>query len=260
MCFDVDAQPPIQPLLGSDAQGEDITLTSADGTQFAAYAARADSSAASGAGIVILPDVRGLYQFYKDLAMRFAEVGVAAVAIDYFARTAGVATRGDDFDYMPHVQQTQAASLNADVASAVAYLRSQKGPSGAAVSSIFTVGFCFGGGLSFNQAANHLGLAGVIGFYGWPTRGRNGAPAPIDQASSFECPVLGLFGGADQGIPAEDAHKFDAALAQAGVAHEVVVYPGAPHSFFDRKQVEFAKESDDAWRRSLAFIKANTHA
>jgi len=260
MCFDVDAQPPIQPLLGSDAQGEDITLTSADGTQFAAYAARADSSAASGAGIVILPDVRGLYQFYKDLALRFAEAGVAAVTIDYFGRTAGVATRGDDFDYMPQIQQTQAATLNADVASAVAYLRSQQGASGAAPSAIFTVGFCFGGGLSFNQATTQQGLAGVIGFYGWPTRGRNGGPAPIDQVAAFECPVLGLFGGADQGIPAEDARKFDAALAAAGVTHEIVIYPGAPHSFFDRKQTEFAKESDDAWQRSLAFIKANTPA
>jgi len=260
MCFDVDAQPPIQPLLGSDAQGEDITLTAADGTPFAAYAARADSSAASGAGIVILPDVRGLFQFYKDLALRFAEAGVAAVVIDYFARTAGVATRGDDFDYMPHVQQTQAATLNADIAGAVAYLRGQRGPSGAAPSAIFTVGFCFGGGLSYNQAANQLGLAGVIGFYGSPTRERSGAPAPIDQAQAFACPVLGFFGGADQGIPAADAQKFDAALAAAGVAHEIVVYPGAPHSFFDRKQAEFAKESDDAWRRSLAFIAANTRA
>jgi carboxymethylenebutenolidase len=192
--------------------------------------------------------------------LRFAEAGVAAVAIDYFARTAGVATRGADFDYMPHVQQTQAATLNADVASGVAYLRSQRGVSGAAPSSIFTVGFCFGGGLSFNQAANHLGLAGVIGFYGSPTMARFGAPAPISRVNEFECPVLGLFGGADQGITPEHAHQFDEALALAGIAHEIVVYPGAPHSFFDRKQAEFAKESDDAWRRSLAFITANTRA
>lgn len=245
--------------MGSDAQGEDITLTSADGVTFAAYAARADSSAATGAGIVILPDVRGLYQFYKDLALRFAEAGVAAVAIDYFARTAGVSTRDDAFDYMPHVQQTRAESIAADVASAIAYLRGQRGASGAAPTAIFTMGFCFGGAISFNQAASHQGLAGVIGFYGRPTTpGMNGSPAPISRIHELECPVLGLFGGADPAIPAEQAQAYDDALTAAGAAHEIVIYPGAPHSFFDKKQAEFAKESDDAWRRSLAFIAANT--
>ncbi|HLY32225.1 MAG TPA: dienelactone hydrolase family protein [Ktedonobacterales bacterium] len=263
MCFDVDSQPPVQPLLGSDAQGADITLTSADGAQFAAYAARADSAAASGAGIVILPDVRGLYQFYKDLALRFAEAGVSAVAIDYFARTAGLTPRDDAFEFMPHVQQTRFEQISADVASAVAYLRSQRGADGKAPTSIFTVGFCFGGALSFNQAANKLGLAGVIGFYGRPTRrpataGLSDTPGPIDLVSQFECPVLGLFGGTDQGIPVEQANQFDQALTAAGVKHEIVIYPGAPHSFFDRKQAEFAKEAADAWNRSLAFIRENT--
>src|SRR5579875_607061 len=259
MCFDVDSQPPVQPLFGSDAQGADITLTSADGTTFAAYAARADSSTANGAGIVILPDVRGLYQFYKDLAMRFAEAGVAAVAIDYFARTAGLTARDDDFEFMPHVQQTKWENIAADAASAVAYLRAQTGANGQAPSSIFTVGFCFGGSVSFNQAAQKLGLAGVIGFYGRPVTHplMSGSPAPIDMVGHYECPVLGLFGGADQGIPVEQVHQFDEALTKANVPHEIVIYPGAPHSFFDRKQAEFAKESADAWDRMLAFIKAN---
>lgn len=261
MCFDVDSQPPVQPIFGSDAQGADITLTSADGTTFDAYAARADSSAASGAGIVILPDVRGLYQFYKDLAMRFAEAGVAAVAIDYFARTAGRTARNDDFEYMPHVQKTTWKTIAADAASAVAYLRAQPGANGQAPTSIFTVGFCFGGSNSFNQAAQHLGLAGVIGFYGHPTKARHSdSSAPIDLIGQYECPVLGLFGGADGGIPASEAKKFDAALTQAHLPHEIVIYPGAPHSFFDRKHAQFAKESADSWDRMLAFIKANTKA
>ncbi|HEY8323373.1 MAG: dienelactone hydrolase family protein [Ktedonobacterales bacterium] len=255
MCFDLDSQPPVQPIAASDARGEVITLTSADGAPFAAYVAHADSVRRNGAGIVILPDVRGLYSFYKDLALRFAEAGVAAVAIDYFGRTAGVGERDDSFDYMPQVMQTKQPQIREDVAAAIARLRSEPD----APHTIFTVGFCFGGGNSYQQAANHLGLAGVIGYYGSPTReSRDGAPAPISRIGDFECPVLGFFGGADQGIPAEQAQEFDAALTQAGIEHEIIVYPGAPHSFFDRKYQEFAKESEDSWNRALAFIDAHT--
>jgi carboxymethylenebutenolidase len=66
-------------------------------------------------------------------------------------------------------------------------------------------------------------------------------------------------GGQDAGIPLEDVASFDAALDDAGVEHDLVVYDGAPHSFFDRKQEEFAAESEDAWSRTLAFIDATTH-
>ena len=255
MCFDLDSQPPVQPIMGSDAHGELITLTAADGATFAAYHAHADSARYQGAGIVILPDVRGLYQFYQDLALRFAEAGVEAVTIDYFGRTAGLTARDDDFEYMPHVERTTTAQIRADVAAAIARLRSGAN----APRAIFTEGFCFGGANSFNQAAAQHGLAGVIGYYGRAmSPGRDGSPAPAERVGEMECPVLGFFGGADPGIPVEQAHAFDAALTQAGVEHEIIVYPGAPHSFFDRKFVEFAKESEDSWKRSLAFIQAHT--
>ncbi len=255
MCFDLDSQPPVHPLHGSDARGEELTLTSADGTPFAAYRAHADSARRNGAGIVVLPDVRGLYQFYKDLAMRFAEAGVEAIAIDYFGRTAGLTARDDAFEYMPHVMQTRAPQIRDDVAVALAQLRGGPNPPAA----YFTVGFCFGGANSFHQAANGLGLAGVIGFYGSPTHQRSpGSPAPIERIGEMKGAVLGLFGGADEGIPAADIQRFDDALSQAGIAHELVIYPGAPHSFFDRKYDQFAKESADSWERMLTFIAAHT--
>lgn len=255
MCFDLDSQPPVQPVLGSDARGELITLTSADGTEFAAYVAQADTVRRNGAGIVILPDVRGLYSFYQDLALRFAEAGIAAITIDYFGRTAGVSTRDDSFDYMGHVMQTKGDQVRDDVAAAIARLRS--GPD--APRAIFTVGFCFGGSNSFLQASNKLGLAGVIGFYGGPNNRRfPGAAAPLDRVSEVTCPIRGFFGGADQGIPVADVQQYDEALTKAGVEHEFTVYPGAPHSFFDRKFAEFAKESEDSWTQTLAFIAAHT--
>ena len=200
-------------------------------------------------GIVVLPDVRGLYRFYEELALRFAEENINAIAIDYFGRTAGVGKRDESFPFMDHVMQTRAENIRADVAAAVAYLRD------GGSTSLFTVGFCFGGSNSWLQAAGGHGLNGVIGFYGRPGPGRDGSPGPAARAAEFECPVLAMMGGADQGIPPEQVDEFDAALSTAGVEHEVVVYPGAPHSFFDRLYEEHAEASADAWQRALAFIR-----
>jgi carboxymethylenebutenolidase len=254
MCFELEAEPPIEPVLGSLAQGEDLTLISREGTRFAAYGAHSGLQEKGGAAIVILPDVRGLYHFYKELALRFAEVGVEAIAIDYFGRTAGLTARDDHFEYMPHVMQTQADSIADDVAAAVAWLRR---PEGVQPSAVFTVGFCFGGRSSFLQATRRHGLAGVIGFYGSPGAGRS-APTPTEVAGEFECPVLGLFGGADEGIPQSLIDGFAVALDQAGVENEMIVYPNAPHSFFDRHQAQYAEQSVDAWQRIQAFIKDHT--
>jgi carboxymethylenebutenolidase len=246
MCFDLDSTPPIAAIAGAAVSHEDLTLKAADGNELAAFAAMPD--APSGIGVAILPDVRGLYRFYEELALRFAERGFDAVVIDYFGRTAGVEKRGEDFEYMPHVQQARTATVQADVAAAVEHLRAR------GARSIFAVGFCFGGRHAWLATAEGLGLAGAVGFYGMPGE-RNGEPGPTDRAAELGAPVLALMGGEDHAIGPEQVAAFDAALEQAGVEHEVVTYDGAPHSFFDRKQEEFADASEDAWRRTLAFLE-----
>jgi carboxymethylenebutenolidase len=257
MCVDNDSRPPIPPIAGGSAGARDLRLVAADGTRLMAHAARA--SAPTGAGIVVIPDVRGLHVYYKELADRFAEAGVDAVAIDFFARTAPSDDRGEGFDFMAQVPLTKPETLQADIAAAAAYLR---GPEGGGVRSLFAVGFCFGGALAYLQAASGLGYAGVIGFYGWPLGLKRwpDRPKPIDAVARYACPVLSIFGGADEGIPQSAIDAFDAACRQAGVKHEVTVYPGAPHSFFDRKQTEFAEASADAWRRVQAFVRRHTAA
>ena len=229
---------------------DDVALEAADGTRFAAFRALPDEP--GGTGVVVLPDVRGLYRFYEELALRLAERGFAAVAIDYFGRTAGVGKRGDDFPCMDHVAKTTAQGVQADVAAAVAQLRS---PEGGACSAMFTLGFCFGGRHSWLAAAAGHGLSGAIGFYGRPGIGGDGSPGPAQRAEEMKAPILGLMGGADPGIPPEEVAAFDEALTAAGVEHELVTYEGAPHSFFDRKQEEFADASEDAWRRVVAFLE-----
>ena len=253
MCFDLDSLPPIPEIRGAAISHDDLELVAGDGTRFAAFVALPDE--ASGTGVVVLPDVRGLYRFYEELALRFAERGFTALAIDYFGRTAGAEKRGEDFAYPDHVAQTTPEHVQADVAAAVAYLRS---PAGGSCTSVFTVGFCFGGRHSWLAAAGGHGLSGAIGFYGRPGTGRDGSPGPIDRAAELDAPILGLMGGADEGIPPEDIAAFEQALTETGVEHELVTYPGAPHSFFDRRQEEHAAASEDAWQRVLAFL--NRHA
>ena len=254
MCYDDDARPPLPPIRGAALDAGELTLVLADGTNVAAYAARA--TAPSGAGIVILPDVRGLHPFFEELALRFAEAGVDAIAIDYFSRTAGTGRRGGDFDHNSHVPLTRHETLNADVAAAGAYLRTERGGS---VARLYTVGFCFGGRLSYLQAASGIDAAGVIGFYGWPVgANRAGLPAPADEAPRFTCPVLAIWGGADEGIGPDVVATYDQAMDRAGVTHTTVVYPEAPHSFFDRTSSEHADASADAWRQMLDFMGVPT--
>src|ERR671937_2133059 len=132
MCFELDSSPPVPVLSGAAVSHDALVLTSRDGTEFASFAATPEEP--TGAGVVILPDVRGLYRFYEELALRFAERGIAAVAIDYFGRTAGVAKRDDGFEYPPHVEQTTPEGVQNDVAAAVEYLRRS-------ADAIFAVGF-----------------------------------------------------------------------------------------------------------------------
>src|SRR5213080_1246696 len=242
MCFELDSSPPIPAISGAAVSHRELELEAADGNRFAAFAAEPDDP--TGACVVILPDVRGLYRFYEELALRFAERGHRAIAIDYFGRTAGVGKRGEDFEYREHVDQTTPDGIQADVRAAAEWLRSE------GCGAIFTVGFCFGGHHSWLAAAGGHGLAGAIGFYGMPGE-RGGRPGPIQRAADIAAPILALQAGDDAHIKETDNAAFDAALTTAGVEHDIVTYAGAPHSFFDRKQEQFADASEDAWRRVL---------
>jgi carboxymethylenebutenolidase len=254
MCFDFDSRPPEVPSdlnglpIAGGAAAELLTLESADGTAFSAALAEAPEDGEP--SVVILPDVRGLYPFYIELAQRFAEAGHHAVAFDYYGRTAGLGPRDDEFDYGPHREQVKLDRAMQDLAAAAAAIRERTG-----VEAVVSVGFCFGGSLSFVAGARpDLDQAGVVGLYGVLDPSRFDGYGVLTQAADIRRPVLGLFGGADQAIPQEQVDEFDSAVSEAGVEHEIHVYPGAPHSFFDKKQDEFAAESEDAWRRILGFL------
>jgi carboxymethylenebutenolidase len=246
MCYTDDARPPLPPVSGAAADEGDLNLTSPDGTKFMAHFARA--SRPTGAGMVVMPDVRGLHQFFKELAVRFAEAGIDSVAIDYFARTAETEDRSDTFEYMPHVQQTTMENISADVGAAMSYLRSSDG---GGAKSLFTVGFCFGGSASWNQSAFFPDMGGCIGFYGRPMRSE-------PYISKMKAPLLVMVAGSDAATTPEQSADFDRELTRAGVPHEQHIYPDAPHSFFDRTYEQWKDASDDAWRRMLDFVKKHS--
>ena len=255
MCFEPHDRPPILPMAGGAHDHRTFELTSTDGTGVRAFEAHA-AAQPSDAAILILPDARGLHPYYEELTLRFAESGVDALAIDYFARTAGIGSRPDDFPYVDHLAQARWTDLSADITAGATRL-DEAAPGRA----LFSIGFCYGGRLAFLTATwSQPRFVGSIGFYGVPVGSHRfgDSPAPADVAAEMHSAVLGLFGGADQSIPAQSIEQFGVALSAAGVPHELHAYPGAPHSFFDRKATEFASESADAWRRVQSFIAERT--
>ena len=240
MCHDDDSRPPSPPVVGQVASQELITLTGADGNAFAAY--QAVPANPNGRNIVILPDVRGLHPYYEALAVRFAEAGFHAVAFDYFGRSQGVGQRGDDFDWQSEIGRLTPETVTSDARAAAEHVRSLNG------GPTFTVGFCFGGSHSWRLSASDIGVAGCIGFYGRP-------PMVEDVVDQMRKPLLLLVGGNDQATPVADFEALDARLTERGLDHEMYVYDGAPHSFFDRAFAEWKPACDDAWVRILCFTE-----
>jgi carboxymethylenebutenolidase len=250
MCYDSDATPPVygRPITSITVSRE--PLTTPGGTRIASFLA--DPADGAGAAVLVLPDNGGLSGFYEDLATRFAEQGYAALAVDYFDRenSAGPA---DDVPFAQRFLRFSARVLDDVLPAALDRLRDTFGR------PVVTVGCCLGGRFAFLAAARPLSLAGVVGLYGG-LQSFGDAAGPTQLAGEMTAPVLGLFGGADESIPAEDVHAFDDALSLAGVEHEIVVYPGAPHGFFDRHMADHADTSADVWRRVLAFVADRPYA
>jgi carboxymethylenebutenolidase len=232
---------------GHLASSERLTLTAEDGTRVAARLARTDAPRPP--GTVILPDVRGLHPYYEDLADRLADAGATAVAIDLYARTAGPGYRDERFDPAPHRETARDEHVRTDVRAAAVALRE------AGARTVVAMGFCFGGRAAFMQASQP-GIDGAIGLYGWPARIEEGGSSPIGEAREglVRAPVLAMYGGADQKITPDQIEEYDRALETAGVTHESHVYPGAPHSFFDRRMADHAADCRDAWDRILRFL------
>jgi carboxymethylenebutenolidase len=241
MCFSSDQHPPLPPRTSDVGEHGPTVLTAADGTRLAAFDAVPVTR--RGASLVLLPDIRGMHPYYTDLAIAFAQAGIDTVAIDPYARTAGLSDRGEGFVFRPHADALERSSLASDARAAKDRLASRSDD------PVFTLGFCRFGAESWALSATDLGAAGCMGFYGKPGSVRELVP-------SMTAPLLILAAGADAATSPEENAAFDRALSDAGVDHEFVEYAGAPHSFFDRSFAQWEEACSDAWKRMLGFVDA----
>ncbi|HXJ33642.1 MAG TPA: dienelactone hydrolase family protein [Candidatus Eisenbacteria bacterium] len=233
----------------------DVTFTRA-GDTLKAYAAW-PAGAGKRPGLVLIPDVRGLSEHYRDVARRFAGEGYVTLAVDLYSRegTPEFADMPAVFRWMRQLPDTRVLS---DLGSAVGYLAGRPEVDAAAVG---ITGWCMGGQYALMAACVVPGIAACVSWYGMLRYAEKDAvkPAsPLDLAPELGCPYLGLFGEEDAIIPLADVEELRAILGREGKRFEIVTYPGAGHAFFnDTRQDAYRPEAaKDAWGRALKFFAA----
>lgn len=251
-----DYQDPGTPRAASESEQ---VWQAADGVPLRQFISEPPQALARGA-VLLIHDVWGFTDFYKDLARRIAAQGFAAQLIDFLGRQGELpaALRTPERPPLPPNAQEQARAraeqltdrqFLQDAQGAVDDLRAR------GAGRVVAWGFCWGGRLAYVAAARLRGLDGVIAYYGF-LRAAPGRLSPPDLVPEMRVPVLGVFGGADPGIPADQVADFEARLRQAGQPHELVTYPGAPHGFLRYNPKDHADAVQDALRRTFRFLGA----
>lgn len=192
--------------------------------------------------VVVIQEWWGLNDHIKDLARRFANQGYVALAPDLYH--GAVADEPDEARKLAMQLQLPAATV--EMADAAAYLL---GRTDVVPKRVGVIGFCLGGSLALMLAANSPHIGAVASFYG-------GRELPEEQLRQINAPVLAIFGGADESIPPERHAALERIFSAMGLPHQIQVYPGAPHAFFNdtRPQVYRPAAASDAWNRTLAWF------
>jgi len=205
------------------------------------YLAMPDDAAKHPA-VVVIQEWWGLVPHIKEVAERFAREGFVALAPDLYHGQA--ASEPDEARKL--AMGLDRVRAVAEIAAAAKYVKSLDA---VAPKKIGAVGWCMGGGLALSTAAETSELAAAIAFYG----------RPLDKGdvAKLRVPVLGLYGELDQGIPVAAVREFEEELKKGGVEHEIHVYPGAQHAFFNdtRPQIYKADAAQDAWKKTLAWFR-----
>jgi len=208
--------------------------------------------------VLVVEEIFGVHEHIRDVCRRFAHRGYCAVAPELFARQGDVSKLSDINEILKTVvAKTPDAQVMADLDDTLTYI-SSSGDGDAGHCAI--TGFCWGGRISWLYAAHLPTLRAAVAWYGRLV----GEPSelqpkhPIDYAAQLKVPVLGLYGGADQGIPADSIDKMRAALALGSSRSEIVVYPDAPHGFHADYRPSYREQAaKDGWSRALAWFAAH---
>jgi carboxymethylenebutenolidase len=210
--------------------------------------------------VLVVQEIFGVHEHIKDICRRLAKLGYFAIAPELYARQGDVSGLTNFQDILKIVSKVPDAQVMSDLDAALAYA---KGTGKADTAKLGITGFCWGGRIVWLYAAHNPDLKAGVAWYGRLKRAPNDTNVelqpsyPIDLAAKIKAPVLGLYGGADQGIPVATVEQMREALKAAGnTMAEIVVYPDTPHAFYADYRPSYRKEqADDGWKRLQAWFK-----
>ena len=241
----------------------EVRYPAPDGFDLPAYVARP-----AGDGpfpvVIVVSEIFGVHDYIKDVCRRLAKAGYAAVAPAFFVRVEDPAPLSDMGRIMQIVGAADYEQVMGDIAATLDWASGQLW---ANADRVGITGFCWGGKVVWQAAARFAVIGAGVAWYGrlapapdaTPVQIASGQPWPVDLADDLKAPVLGLYGGQDQGIPQASVDQMRQALTRAGQTHsEIVVYPDAPHGFHADYRASYVEaDAKDGWRRLLAvFDKA----
>jgi len=205
--------------------------------------------------ILVVQEIFGVHEHIKDITRRLAKLGYLAIAPELYARQGDVSKLSSIDEIREKVSsKVPDAQVLADLDSAVEWA----GGNGGDLARLGITGFCWGGRITWLYAAHQPRLKAGVAWYG-----RVQGPAseltpkhPLDVAAELKAPVLGLYGGQDQGIPVDTVEALRGAIKAAGGASEIHIYPDAPHAFYADYRPSYRKEdAEDGWRRLQAWFR-----
>jgi carboxymethylenebutenolidase len=244
-----------QTMITTDTQGltaGEVKVPTKDG-EMPAYRAMPDGKSGL-ATVLVVQEVFGVHEHIKDVARRLAKQGYLAIAPELYARQGDPGKYTDTGALMKDVvSKVSDAQVMADLDAAAAWAAKNGGGG-----KLGITGFCWGGRIVPMYAAHNQNLAAGVAWYGPTVRSYHaGDKTALDVATQIKAPILGLYGGADQGIPNDSVEKFGAALKAAGnTRSEMVIFPNMPHAFFADYRPSYRKEAaEDGWKRLTAWFK-----
>ena len=256
--FALSVQPVSAQIITTDTKGleaGEVTIPVADG-KIPGYRAM-PSAGGSFPVVLVVQEIFGVHEHIKDICRRFAKLGYLAIAPELYSREGDVSNLKDFGDILKIVSKVPDARVMTDLDSAVAYV---KGTGKGDTAKLGVTGFCWGGRIVWLYSAHNPALKAGVAWYGRIVgqADKLHPKNPIDFASSLKAPVLGLYGGADTGIPVESVERMRTALKAEGKPSEIVLYPETPHGFHADYRPTYRKEAaEDGWKRLLEWFKKN---
>jgi carboxymethylenebutenolidase len=247
-----------QTMIVTDTQGlnaGEVKIPTKDG-DIPAYRAM-PASGKSFPVILVVQEIFGVHEHIKDVARRFAKVGYMAVAPGLYYRQGDVSKMTDSKEiFAKVVNKVPDSQVMSDLDASVAWA----GKNGGNVDKLGITGFCWGGRVVWLYAAHNPNVDAGVAWYGRVVGDKTDmTPAqPLDLVDKINAPVLGLYGGADAGIPNDTVDRMNEALKKAGKKSTIHVYPDTPHAFNADYRPSYRKEqAEDGWKRAIEWFKKN---